>query len=83
MILSCAIYSLLVIPSSISIILVINLELDESVLDGLGILPQRKQHKKLLLVGPKAFFVFVFSKGLYFSIMVDHLPNCLIGSSLC
>lgn len=25
-------------------------ELDESMLDGLGILPQRKQHKKLLLV---------------------------------
>jgi len=27
-------------------------ELDESMLDGLGILPQRKQHKKLLLVCP-------------------------------
>lgn len=25
-------------------------ELDETMLDGLGILPQRKQHKKLLLV---------------------------------
>lgn len=25
-------------------------ELDESMLDGIGILPQRKQHKKLLLV---------------------------------
>lgn len=27
-----------------------SVELDESMLDGLGILPQRKQHKKLLLV---------------------------------
>ncbi|KAK7243169.1 hypothetical protein RIF29_37957 [Crotalaria pallida] len=30
-------------------------ELDESVLDGLGILPQRKQHKKLLLNGPPQY----------------------------
>ena len=28
----------------------ISVELDESMLDALGILPQRKQHKKLLLV---------------------------------
>lgn len=39
--------SVLLFLSCISIFFV---ELDESMLDALGILPQRKQHKKLLLV---------------------------------
>ena len=37
-------FSLLITPPNFSV------ELDESMLDALGILPQRKQHKKLLLV---------------------------------
>lgn len=32
-------------------------ELDESMLDALGILPQRKQHKKLLLVSTIYFYL--------------------------
>ena len=41
------------------------IELDESVLDGLGILPQRKQHKKLLLVCATEFFAVAFRQLLF------------------
>ncbi|GJU65280.1 hypothetical protein Tco_1247115 [Tanacetum coccineum] len=60
-------------------------KLDESMLDALGILPQRKQHKKLLLVCAAQFchlhcqYLVIFFRCVVLSVMCDREKRKLVG----